>query len=409
MPSKNKNTTGAKRAARAHSSFKQFSVFFISLAILFILGLSYIALAKVTITLIPRERPATYEFNLLVNSKQTDASAASINQATQNKTGSTPTAQNESGDLTLFKTVNGLIISQSKKVQQVFPVHKGKTVADHATGEVTVYNQRAVPQTLVATTRLLSPDGVLIRLKNKIIVPAHGELKAEVYADQPGASGELAPTTFTIPGLSPSLQKLVYARSTQPLRGGTKKIGQLTAAEVKQAVEELKKTAGADILSNYLKNNNDLTLLGVKLVLDEVQVEPKIGSETDNFTVSGTLKVKAVYAPIEKIISLAKTFLQEKNGKLHFQLIPSSLKYDLITVNPATQKAVVKVTFKAKADYQSDSKLFDKNILIGFTENDLKLYFSQFDFIKDVQVKFSPFWVKKVPILKDHIIIKIAK
>jgi len=53
--------------------------------------------------------------------------------------------------------------------------------------------------------------------------------------------------------------------------------------------------------------------------------------------------------------------------------------------------------------------IFDKNLLVGFTENDLKLYFSQFDSIKDTKIEFTPFWVKKVPILKDHIIIKIEK
>ena len=62
-----------------------------------------------------------------------------------------------------------------------------------AKGRVTLVNETGYDQPLVATTRLLTPDGILFRLKDRVLVPAGGEIKAEVYADAEGASGNIGP------------------------------------------------------------------------------------------------------------------------------------------------------------------------------------------------------------------------
>ena len=63
----------------------------------------------------------------------------------------------------------------------------GSTVADAvATGFVTLINTTSEDQVLVATTRLLTPENVMFRLKTRVLVPARGRLKTEVYADKAG-------------------------------------------------------------------------------------------------------------------------------------------------------------------------------------------------------------------------------
>src|SRR3989338_4000025 len=111
--------------------------------------------------------------------------------------------------------VKGQVISGSLgKTQSFTPTGtSSKTVEDISTGTVKIYNNLSFAQSLVATTRLLSQEGVLFRLKSAVTIPAGGSVDAPVYADLPGVSGDIKPTRFTIPGLSEVRQASVYAES----------------------------------------------------------------------------------------------------------------------------------------------------------------------------------------------------
>ena len=82
-----------------------------------------------------------------------------------------------------------------------------------AQGSVWITNAYQTPLTLIKTTRLLSADGKLFRLATTLVLPAHGQTSAQVYADQNGSLYAISPTSFTIPGLSPSLQQFVTVKS----------------------------------------------------------------------------------------------------------------------------------------------------------------------------------------------------
>ena len=90
---------------------------------------------------------------------------------------------------------------------------------------------------MVATTRLLTSEGVLFRLKDRVNVPAGGEIEVEVYADQSGIASEIGPSQFTIPGLRTDLQKLIYAVSKESMKGGIKKTGVLSVDDWSRAQE----------------------------------------------------------------------------------------------------------------------------------------------------------------------------
>src|SRR3989338_4577127 len=67
-----------------------------------------------------------------------------------------------------------------------------------ATGTVKIINETDAAQALVRTTRLLTADGTLFRINQKVLVPARGTAEVDVYADQPGGSGNIGPSRFTI-------------------------------------------------------------------------------------------------------------------------------------------------------------------------------------------------------------------
>jgi len=384
MPQPQKEIT--TRNNPPHSSYKHISIIFMFLAIILILGVTYLVLSKVTITLYPSNEKITHEFDLLIY---------------QN----TPPATED------YPTLQGKIISTTQEINQNFSVNNGTTVNAIAVGKVTLHNDRQTAQPLVATTRLLTPDNILFRLKEKVVIPAESTITAEVYADKKGASGNIEPTTFTIPGLNKSLQKLVYAKSETPIAGGTKQIGILTQSDIDQALDKFGKDNSANLLAQYINDANDLTLIDTNINLTDVETPNEdIGTEVDSFTLNGNITVNAVFANKNDILETAKNIIDhDRNIKSSISIDPSSLTYKLKKIDIENKTAIITISLSGLATLDPQTNIFNKNLLVGFTKEDLELYFSQFDSIDNINVEFSPFWVTKVPILKDHINIQLAK
>jgi len=383
MPQPQKEIT--TRSNPPHSSYKHISIIFMILAVLLILGVTYLALSKVTITLHPSDEKITHQFDLLIYQE--------IPTVTAN-----------------YPMIQGKIASSTNEITQNFSVAEGETVDALATGTVTLYNDRETAQTLVATTRLLSPENILFRLKEKVIVPAHSTLVAEVYADEKGITGNIEPTSFIIPGLNESLQTLVYAKSETPMTGGTRQIGMLTQTDIDQATTEFGKNDLANLLAQYIDDIDNMTLIDTAIETSGINLAEKIGEQVDNFTMTGQISLNAIFANKNDILEIAKNEIENNNTNGSFVSVdPSSLTYELKTLDTEQQIAVVTITISGLSTFDPQTDIFDKDLLVGFTKEDLELYFSQFDSINNIDVDFSPFWVTKVPILKDHIVIQIAK
>lgn len=112
----------------------------------------------------------------------------------------------------------------------------GAEVAELAIGTVVLINTSATAQPLVERTRLLSGNGVLFRTRSAVTVPENGRVDAAVIADQPGAAGDVPPGRFTIPGLPAARQAEVYGESAAAMTGGIRRFGQITDADIQQAL-----------------------------------------------------------------------------------------------------------------------------------------------------------------------------
>lgn len=103
----------------------------------------------------------------------------------------------------------------------------GDVDAQKAQGTITIINEfDQSPQPLVATTRFVAENGVLFRLAAATTVPGMkngepGKVDALVMADEPGETGNIGPTRFTIPGFDASAKKdKIYAISDSAMTGG---------------------------------------------------------------------------------------------------------------------------------------------------------------------------------------------
>lgn len=118
------------------------------------------------------------------------------------------------------------IITAQKIASQDVQGSGTKTVNSAASGMITVYNTQTKAQTLITNTRFASPAGLIFRIHKAVTIPGGSSTKpssatVQVYADQTGASYNIGPTSFTIPGFAGTqLASKVYARSSGAMTGG---------------------------------------------------------------------------------------------------------------------------------------------------------------------------------------------
>jgi len=292
----------------------------------------------------------------------------------------------------------------------------GKKTNAQATGIVTIYNNYSKDQPLAATTRLLSPEGKLFRIKERVDIPAGSKIEnVEVYADESGIIGEIEPTKFTIPGLWPGLQDQIYAESFTSMTGGVVDSKILTQDLVTEAVSELKNEVLEEAKKTFFESSEvvdqNFKKIGQALATITIhsQVMPEIGEIANEFKIDIKYDIYAIIFNETDLIALA-----EKNliDKLPIDRIIDNTQKKQIFYNPETQNfddqtATLKVNYSAQTLIKENSEIFNKEKLTGKTSNEINNYFSNFEGILSVITKFSPFWVTKTPSLTDHIVIKI--
>ncbi len=70
---------------------------------------------------------------------------------------------------------------------------------------------------------------------------------------------------------------------------------------------------------------------------------------------------------------------------------------------------MIRVALKGESMVSINSPLFDAEKLKGLSLSGVKTYFDAIEGVERVDVKFRPFWLKRMPDLKDHIKFEIEK
>lgn len=202
------------------------------------------------------------------------------------------------------------VVETDVKLTGTFPATgEGKASAPgRSTGRATIINDTSKSYVFVATTRLLSKDGVLFRMKSPSPIPAGGSVTVDVYADEPGSGGDIGATVFTIPGLPPALQKDIYAKSGASMSGGSARSKSKTVtqddidAAKKSLVDKLKKEADANFGSIVQDGE---TFLPELVTLSELSsTAPKPGAAGKDFSVILSLRFRTLVVPEKAVLSL---------------------------------------------------------------------------------------------------------
>lgn len=286
-----------------------------------------------------------------------------------------------------------------EKEETFFP-DLSKPIEAKAGGEVTIVNAYTKNQTLIATTRLLSPEGLLFRITKNVVAPAKGEVKVEVLADQLGKEYEIAPAKFTIPGLRTDLQDKIYGKSDKAMSSNAKKVGIIT----QEGIEKAK-------ISFYQKIENDTIsqlkikpqIIKTELISEAIDAKP--GDEKESFKIKSKVKVITISfndKELENFLTYNFSKLMPQEKQLA-SINRENLSYSLVDYNVKEKTGKIKVS--AEGNFVPDLKVLNipKNKLVGLTEPEVIEYFSNFQTIKNVEVKLKPFWLTTMPLLSDKI------
>jgi len=349
---------------------------FLALTVVLLMLVIFTALKKTEITVIAKEDKKT--LNLSVNA-----------------------GKEKSGD----KFVAAVVTTTKFWFSENYSPTGAKTVEGTAKGEVVVYNKTGETMILVKTTRLLSPNNILFRLSDRITISPYGQTTAKVYADQSGSSGDIGPTTFTIPGLSPEKQKVVYAESVKFMAGGSGKVGIISESDITSAKNDFKEKAK----QAYLKQIGDTEIWADMKIINVTESSPasshKAGEEAGTFTLSGTSTIVGVFfakKDLEDLLNkeIGKTVDGNSEKILSISGAPS---ITVVSTDLAKEFAELNVTQETLVTLNAEAKSLDKTNFTGKDKSEIERYVVGLPHVTGVSIKFSPSWSDTAPTSPDKI------
>ncbi|KKR20069.1 MAG: hypothetical protein UT48_C0023G0011 [Parcubacteria group bacterium GW2011_GWE2_39_37] len=364
--------------------YRKISVSFIILTGLLLAVIFYFSFVNVKITIVPKEE--TINNNLIAD------------------------IYGEGGSVTKDGAIAGVVKQVEVEQSKAFAATGREVTGESVSGSVIIYNNYNKSQPLVATTRLLTPDNKLFRLKSTVTVPANGTVDAEVYADDTSLKTDVAPTKFTIPGLWAGLQDKIYAESKEPIKFQEKVQMFIEQSDIDKAVANLKQESikKAEEQNGELRTKYSQVLYKVDENSIVTEVDSKSGEQKESFNVKLKAKVVVVAFNDDAIKNLAEKQLAASLTE-NQQLLKTNrdqISYDLSNYDLAAGTASVNASFDGQAVIKNDS-IIDKEKLVGLTKEQLQSYLESLPELENFTIEFNPSFIKTVPSLVDRINIEL--
>ncbi len=375
---------GKKPMSRTLRIYQKAAIVFIIVAFLSLLVVLYLSVSRATIRITPVESVVSTDVSVEVTPEP-----KTVGQ------------------------VSGYILKREyQKAKTFFIPEEGATAKEqNAKGIVTLINETNSNQQLVATTRLLSEEGVLFRLEEGVTVPANGQLEVAVYADETGLSGEIGPSQFTIPGLTTSMQSVIYAVSVDSMQGGIEYIREVSQADLDSAISKLSDEilSEADIEMRAEINDEEFDGSAFESTVLERVSNVSPGDHVGSFTISSTVEVVGVFYDTSVISEYteAELYSQIKDGYEIITVNTDGMQTNVKVINVDDELAVLEVYLDGFAIISTSNDFLDKSRMIGKSAQEVITFLEASSDIDSARVSFTPFWLKRLPTLKDHIHINI--
>lgn len=289
-------------------------------------------------------------------------------------------------------SIGGQILEQ--EISDTLAVRPTKTESKEQmlSGLITIVNNTAKDQPLVAGTRLLSEKDILFRTEKTITVLARQSVQVEAKADDAAAGPVLAPQKFTIVALWPGLQDKIYGTISNPIIAESKIIGITARGDIDKAKLDLEKKLYSKGLAALRAQDIGSLQISDNLIIKEMIDFSHSGvadKEQEEFTAEGKMRLTAIAVDPKSVKSALLT--GQENMVLSKESIERItdpvLKISSLDLKNNSARIIAKITIPANTP-KTDP--FIVKSLAGKTPNEITEYFKRSVYAKDVDVKMKP-------------------
>ncbi len=316
-------------------------------------------------------------------------------------------------------TVRYEIVKLSKSQAVSVPATGEEEVELKAHGKIVVYNNfSSAPQRLISRTRFESPEGLIYRIPESVVVPGKsgsnpGSIEVEVFADETGDKYNIKKTDFTVPGFKDDKARYAgfYARSSTDMEGGF--VGK-------------RKTVSDDQKSTALKNARDVAKAGLEkdlkakapdgmtLLSSSTMYEYREMPQEDQTSSVVLGEEVTAYAIMLNRGDLSDAIKSEyAAGYPDWQNIPASIQdfsgLDVVKkpdsiVAGSTMDLEISGSAKLVADIDTEQV---KSALAGAGKSQIMPLINQYPAISNVKVAIMPVWKQSFPKDPSKIAVKV--
>ena len=351
----------------------------------------YFSFSKLTIAITPKGEVLNDSLFLKVSA----AGSAEDNSIKNNNDPRTP--------------IEGEIKQFNSPLEAVYPATGEELGTVVLSGQVKIINNNNKNQALVATTRILSPDNKLFRIKDAVNVPAGGEVTVDIYADKPSEELAIGPTSFTIPGLWSGLQDKIFARSEKEFTYDKLVKKFIKQTDIENATKDINQRL-MDNASSTLSSKDDNLLYSVS---DKTKItfSAKAGDMVDQFSAKAQGNIIGISFSRSQAVKLvtAKLRLLVPDDKELIEFKPDNIVYTLDSYDSTSKTATIKASFSGTMALKADSTIINREQLVNLSSEQIDKYLKDFPEIKSYELKFFPSFVKRAPGLVDRINVVINK
>lgn len=221
-------------------------------------------------------------------------------------------------------TIKGKLVSISEDGNVSAPATGKKDVGTKAKGSVIIYNDSDTAKTLVGGTTLKALNGLEFTLDSSTTIkavashsanenPPPEKTTANVTANQLGKESNLpSGTKFTVANFDTSI---LVAINDNPFSGGTKKevtvISKNDSTKLEaDLIKQLEDKAKED-LQKQLGKNTVLLPVFLAEILGKKSLNAKVGDETNQLTLTGTVEYQGISYSKDDLIKLSKSLLSK--------------------------------------------------------------------------------------------------
>ena len=298
---------------------------------------------------------------------------------------------------------------QNKNGTWLFPASGRAQVSQKATGKIIIYNAySASPQTLVAATRVMTPDGKMFRLDAKVVVPGAGvkngiiapsSIQADITADKAGEDYNISSTDhLTIPGFKGTPRyKGFYGVLSGPASGGSVGEKQIpTDKDIAAAKDKASQNLRDGLQVAFLNNRPD----GFKILDGASQIQitkltvGKVADQNGNFTVFGEAQFKAVGFKESDFKTLLQTLAAKDYPGTTFRDL--QVNYANVKANFDAGQLSFSVTAQGVLGPVFSADDF-KSKIVGHPISEARQTILALPDLSSAKISLLPFWLYKLP------------